>query len=44
MGEHLGHLKDIGMSKYTRESNGRVPINNYPFIYVNCYLIWFSKY
>ena len=44
IGEHLGHLKDLEISKYKRESNGRMSMKSYRFIFVICYIIWLSKY
>jgi hypothetical protein len=40
----VGTLKRLEISKYKRESKCRMPIKNYLFIFVNYYLIWFSKY
>jgi hypothetical protein len=40
----LGHLKDLEISKYKRESKGRMLIKSDRFIFVNCCLIWLSKY
>ena len=37
-----GQLKDLEISKYKRESKGRIGI--YRFIFVNCCLICFSKH
>ena len=39
IGEHLGHLKDFEIFKYKRESNGRMSMKSYRFIFVNCYII-----
>jgi hypothetical protein len=38
------HLKDLEISKYQRESKGRMPIIIYRYIFVNCCLICFSKH
>jgi len=37
--EHVGHLKDLEIAKYQRESDVRMPIKSYRFIFVNCCLI-----
>jgi len=37
-------VKDLVISKFKRESKGCMPIKNYCFIFVNCYLIWLSIY
>ena len=44
IGEHLEHLKDPEISKYKRESNGRMSMKSYRFIFVNWFIIWLSKY
>jgi hypothetical protein len=36
---HLGHLKDLEMSKYKLESKGRTVVKFNGFIFVNCSLI-----
>ena len=41
MGEHLGHLKDLEISKYKPESKARMPIKFYCLILVNCGLFSF---
>ena len=35
-GENLGHLKDLDISKYKRESQARMPIKFCCLIFVNC--------
>jgi hypothetical protein len=42
IGEHLEHLKDFEISKYKWESNGRISMKSYRFIFVNCYKIWLN--
>jgi hypothetical protein len=44
IGEHLGHLKDLEIFKYKRESKGHWPVNIFRFIFVICFLIWLSKH
>ena len=41
MGEHLGHLKDLEISKYKTESKARMPIKFCCLIFVNCGLFSF---
>ena len=39
--QHLGHLKDLEISKYKRESKARMPIKCCCLIFVNCGLFSF---
>jgi hypothetical protein len=41
IGEHLGHLKDLEISKYKRESKVWMSIKFYYLIFVNCGLFSF---
>ena len=40
IGEHLGHLKDLKISKYDREPKVRVPIKNYRFIFLSLIVLF----
>ena len=42
--KHLGHLKDLEITKYKRESKGHVLIQICSLFFVNGCLIWLSKY
>jgi hypothetical protein len=37
-------LKDLEISKYKRKSKGRMPMQIYHYVFINCCLIWLSKH
>ena len=44
IGEHLGHMKDLEISKYKQESKVCMTIKKIVFMFVNCCLVWLSKH